>query len=88
MSPTDYLFQYLNETRHEALETDEAYQTAEAARNEAEKALVFSMTRRQRQMFHSYKEQSSYVDALGFCRLCSRGSLQFTLTPPPRTTRE
>lgn len=68
-------FHYLYDAEYAALEEDEGYQAAKAARIEAEKALVFAMTRKQRRMFHDYAEKARYVDALELRRLFSRCTL-------------
>lgn len=68
-------FHYLYDAEYAALEEDEEYQAAKAARIEAERTLVFAMTRKQRRMFHDYAEKARYVDALELRRLFSHCTL-------------
>lgn len=75
MQITDFIFQYLYEIQGEGLKTDPDYQSAKAARNEAEKALVFAMTPKQRRMFHDYAEKARLMDALELRRLFSHCTL-------------
>lgn len=73
------LFHYVYDAEYEALEEDEEYQAAKTVRNEREKTLVFAMTKKQRVMFHQYREQQEKLTALELRRLFSRCAL---LLPP------
>lgn len=75
MQITDLIFQYLYEIQGEGLKTDPDYQAAKAARNEAEKALVFAMTKKQRVLFHQYRDQQEALTSLELRRLLSRCAL-------------
>ncbi len=75
MQITDLIFQYLYEIQGEGLKTDPDYQAAKTARNEAERALIFTLTPKQRRMFHDYAEKARHMDVLELRRLFSRCTL-------------
>lgn len=68
-------FHYLYDAEHAVLEADEEYQAARTARIEAEKELVFALTRKQRRMFHEYMAKVRQMDNLELRRLFSRSML-------------
>ncbi len=88
MTLISQLFYDIYDTEYAALEEDEEYQAAKTARAEAEKELVFAMTRKQRRMFHDYAEKARQVDALELRRLFSRCTLLLEVKRRPRVSRE
>ena len=75
MTLISQLFYDIYDTEYAALEEDEEYQAAKTARAEAEKELVFAMTRKQRRMFHDYMAKVRQMDSLELRRLFSRSVL-------------
>ena len=75
MSLISQLFYDIYDAEYAALEEDEEYQAAKTARAEAEKELVFAMTRKQRRMFHDYMAKVRQMDSLELRRLFSRSVL-------------
>ena len=75
MTLISQLFYVIYDTEYAALEEDEEYQAAKTARAEAEKELVFAMTRKQRRMFHDYMAKVRQMDSLELRRLFSRSVL-------------
>lgn len=88
MTLISQLFYDIYDAEYAALEEDEEYQAAKTARAEAEKELVFAMTRKQRRMFHDYAEKARQVDALELRRLFSRCTLLLEVKRRPRVSRE
>lgn len=75
MTLISQLFYDIYDAEYAALEEDEEYQAAKTARTEAEKELVFAMTRKQRRMFHDYMAKVRQMDSLELRRLFSRSVL-------------
>lgn len=75
MTLISQLFYDIYDAEYAALEEDEEYQAAKTARAEAEKELVFAMTRKQRRMFHEYMAKVRQMDSLELRRLFSRSVL-------------
>ena len=75
MDITDILSQYLYETQYAELQTDEEYQAANAAQNQAEKELTATLSPEQTSLFHAYLECTNSLNALELRRFFSRCSL-------------
>ena len=64
MELTDILSQYLYEIQYEELKADAAYQAAKSARDQTIENLTDTMSPEQVQMFHTYMEQTDYLNVL------------------------
>lgn len=75
MSLISQLFRHIYDAESETLEQDQEYQEAKNQRNELEKTLVMGLTRKQRILFHQYRDQQEALTSLELRRLSARCTL-------------
>lgn len=63
-SLTDLLYEYLLDREYERLLTDDGYQQQKDARDRIERALLATMTPRQRQLLILYEDQENALTAI------------------------
>lgn len=88
MNLLNQLFHYLYNAEYAALEQDEEYQEAKNRRNELEKTLTAALTRKQRILFHQYRNQQEALVSLELRRLSSRCTLLLEARENPNVSRE
>lgn len=88
MNLISQLFHYIYDAEYAALEQDEEYREAKDQRDELERTLVTALTRRQRILFHQYRNQQEALTSLELRRLSSRCTLLLEARENPNVSRE
>lgn len=78
MNVISTFYHYIYDAQYEALQNDEEYQAAWNQRNTLEKDLVMSLTRKQRVLFHQYRDQQEALTKIELHRLFAQCSILLT----------